>query len=256
MKTWLKKGALLTLLLVGALTLTFAPAAAQGPATTPPRTDTMQQPERRTPTPGHDVAMRLFRFLGTGRVSGSVTDSDGTPLVGVNVVLRHTVAGIVLRARTDEQGAFTIERVPAGAYTLQVRPGPKSNYAPAFYDGIIEVGFGETIDDISMVVDDGARISGTVLFDDGTPVKRVMVVAVETRLGVVRHTRVREDGTYTLERLPDGTYLVFITAASRRARGVLFYENTPSPADAIPIIVDGADVDGIDFTVPRPVRTP
>lgn len=256
MKAWLKKGTLLTLLLVGALALTFTPAAAQGPAGTPPKTDTMQQPERRMPIPAHDVAMRLFRFLGTGRVSGTVRYEDGSPLVGAHVMLRHTFAGAALHARTNEDGAFTIERVPAGAYTLQVRPGEQSDYAPVFYDGIIEVGFGETVDGINLVVNDGAHISGTVLFDDGTPVNRVMVVAVETRLGVVRHTRVREDGTYTLERLPDGTYLVFITANSRRTRGVLFYENTPSPADATPIIVSGADVDGIDFTVPRPVRTP
>lgn len=252
--TWLKKGALFALLLVGLLVFTQTPAAAQGPQIAPPRDEGARG---RTPSLAtSDVQMRLFRFLGTGRVSGTVAYEDGTPLVGANVVLRHIFAGAALHARTNENGAFTIERVPAGTYTLQIRPGKQTDYAPAFYDGLIEVGFGESVEGLNIVVDDGARISGTVLFDNGDPVPRVMVVAVETRLGVVRHTRVNEDGTYTLERLPNGEYLVFITAASRRAHGVLFYDGTPSPAEATPIVVSGNDVEGIDFTVPRPVRTP
>ena len=50
------------------------------------------------------------------RISGRVTDSQGRPLPGANVVLRGTYLGTV----TDGDGHFLLARVPAGDYLLRI----------------------------------------------------------------------------------------------------------------------------------------
>ncbi|MEZ5039658.1 MAG: TonB-dependent receptor [Saprospiraceae bacterium] len=47
-------------------------------------------------------------------IRGNLTDAQGTPLVGANVLIIETQQG----GFTDEKGVFTIDRVDAGTYTL------------------------------------------------------------------------------------------------------------------------------------------
>ena len=49
-----------------------------------------------------------------GKISGNVEAKDGTPLVGVNVILKGTNLG----ASTDADGNYTIANVPVGDYTI------------------------------------------------------------------------------------------------------------------------------------------
>jgi len=51
----------------------------------------------------------------TGKISGTVTAEDGTPLSGANVSVSGTASG----AAADENGAFQILNVPAGSYTVK-----------------------------------------------------------------------------------------------------------------------------------------
>ena len=49
-----------------------------------------------------------------GKITGVVTDKDGNPLIGVNIIVEGTYLG----ASTDEDGQFLILNVPPGTYTL------------------------------------------------------------------------------------------------------------------------------------------
>lgn len=51
-----------------------------------------------------------------GTITGKVTDTDGNPLIGANVVLAGTTTGTV----TDLDGKFTLSNVPAGDFNLNV----------------------------------------------------------------------------------------------------------------------------------------
>ena len=51
----------------------------------------------------------------TGKISGTVTGDDVTPLVGANVVVLGTGSG----ASSDADGQFQIINVPAGSYTVK-----------------------------------------------------------------------------------------------------------------------------------------
>lgn len=50
------------------------------------------------------------------KLTGKVTDVDNSPLMGVNI----SVVGTGLGSQTDFDGAFSIQNVEAGTYTLQV----------------------------------------------------------------------------------------------------------------------------------------
>ena len=51
----------------------------------------------------------------TGKISGTVTGDDGTPLVGANVVVLGTGSG----ASSNADGEFQIINVPAGSYVVK-----------------------------------------------------------------------------------------------------------------------------------------
>ena len=52
----------------------------------------------------------------SGKISGTVTDEDGNPLTGANVI----VVGTSFGAATDENGDFNILSLPPGKYSVQV----------------------------------------------------------------------------------------------------------------------------------------
>src|SRR2546430_13801041 len=63
-----------------------------------------------------------------GRIDGTAMDPAGAPLAGAQV----TLVGTSFRALSGVHGAFSIDHVPAGAYTLRVElAGPTATRVPA-----------------------------------------------------------------------------------------------------------------------------
>src|SRR5689334_22921075 len=52
----------------------------------------------------------------TGSIVGTVTDPSGAAISGATVTAKDVNRGTVLTTKTDETGAFRIERVPIGKY--------------------------------------------------------------------------------------------------------------------------------------------
>jgi Ca-activated chloride channel family protein len=66
------------------------------------------------------VASPLLAPAGVGRISGHVRDAGGAPIARAKI----TVIGTRLGAMSDSSGAYLIESVPAGAYTVRAEiPG-------------------------------------------------------------------------------------------------------------------------------------
>ena len=83
------------------------------------------------------LAAPLAAAAQDGTVRGRIADTTDAPVTGATVVL--SPAG--LRTRSDERGAYTLSRVPAGSYTLVVRRlGYLSPPVP------VTVGEGETVE--------------------------------------------------------------------------------------------------------------
>lgn len=70
----------------------------------------------------------------TGNVSGKVSDENGNPLPGANVVVDGTTMG----AAAGSDGSFLVKNVPVGSYTLTVSVigfAPKSESVVVSEDG-------------------------------------------------------------------------------------------------------------------------
>lgn len=63
------------------------------------------------------ISLPVLLFAQTaGKISGTITTDDGTPLAGANVLIEGSTFG----AATDGDGRYTILNVPIGIYTLKV----------------------------------------------------------------------------------------------------------------------------------------
>ena len=61
------------------------------------------------------VSLPLAIFGQTaGKISGAITDTDGSPLAGANVIVEGTSLGVA----SNNDGEFVILNVPVGTYTL------------------------------------------------------------------------------------------------------------------------------------------
>lgn len=92
----------------------------------------------------------------SGSISGSVTDENGNGLPGANLI----VDGTSLGAATDTDGAYSINNVPAGSYTVTAT---YIGYQSASQS--VSVGDGASTANFSLVVD---AVAGADVFVTGT----------------------------------------------------------------------------------------
>ena len=78
----------------------------------PPET----QPLERAPVPVPEKPKTRAK----GKLSGKVTDEDGNPLQGVEVICIDSDGRAAARGLTDENGTYLFEDLPKGGYTIQV----------------------------------------------------------------------------------------------------------------------------------------
>jgi hypothetical protein len=85
----------------------------------------------------------LFGQGTTSRLIGTVLDSSGAPVMGVNVRLTSEGTGQVLNIMTGDGGVYTFESIPVGSYTVQVEaPGFKKFLAKG---NIVNIGQPTTV---------------------------------------------------------------------------------------------------------------
>ena len=72
--------------------------------------------------------------VSTDQVSGVVSDQTGAVIVGAQVQMKSTDTGLVRTAVTDSRGAYTIQELPVGPYSLQVS---KQGFNTYIQNGIV-----------------------------------------------------------------------------------------------------------------------
>ena len=139
----------------------------------------------------------VVAYVPTARLSGTVFDVDGRPRAGVTVKLNGKSGGSVLDmitsligpgGRTDADGAFTIQTVPPGEYTLDAqatastdaKPDPNSmgnlitmmsgmfgrgSGAGSLYASERVVVSGQDLSSLDMRLRPGSTVTGTVVFE-------------------------------------------------------------------------------------------
>lgn len=122
-------------------------------------------------TKGVLIALFTFSFLmAQGSVSGTVTDENGNGLPGANLVLGGTSLG----ASTDSDGAYTINNVPAGTYSITAT---YIGYESASQSVTVSsedatVNFSLAVDAVAMgdVLVTGTRAAGRTAMKSPTPI--------------------------------------------------------------------------------------
>lgn len=146
-----------------------------------------------------------------GSISGRVTGS-GSPLGQVSVSVRTSNYGNYFSTMTSGDGTWQAAGLPPGQYVVEFLPYG-SNHVPEYYEDksssseatLVPLALGQDVTGIDADLTPGAAITGRVTDPQGAPVGGTAVSVDGPSYG---YATTRADGTYTIERLRAGSYLV------------------------------------------------
>ena len=195
-------------------------------------------------------------------VSGTVTDSGGNPIPGINVWVNPDSSGSGAGAQTDANGNYTTSGLAPGSYRVQFSAnGPDPAWATQFWNDqpswnsstLLTISDADTPNraGIDAVLDQAATITGTVTDPHGAPVAGECVnTVVPSGQGYdgIANTNTGSDGTYALTGLPATPVLVLFQDCNQSGPYVdQWWDNQPDPSTALTIpLVAGATTPGID----------
>lgn len=175
------------------------------------------------------------------RISGVVYNADATPLAGGAVILVPEESGAAARGanitgRVRSDGAFTVDDVPPGRYTLYARNRPSRDLPADFAVQSVTI-TGEDLPNLAVTLSPGATIAGSISFDSASAsppgdLARFRITAPaldQIPFGGNQPSRVEADGTFLVTGIPAG----------RRA---IRAPNPPQPWSLKAVIIDGRDV--------------
>ncbi len=155
-----------------------------------------------------------FTLTPGATVRGQVVTTDGTPVADVSVAASPqggpsiNVASFAGGDVTDDKGEFTLNSLSPGALALTASGGGYSTASPT----IVEVGIGEQIEGVRVVVERGFSISGRVVekgTTKGIPGVRVGVFSIAASQAGMGRNPSGEDGSFVIEGLRPAPYTVF-----------------------------------------------
>ena len=209
------------------------------------------------------VDVTLQPLLDTGRIEGAITSSYGLDaLTFVEVTALTLVDGEwveVASVPADAfSGAFAIGRLPAATYRLRATVFDLAFGLPTevFFDNAASI---DTATDI--VVEEAGlieglmfaisppaefAISGAVTDELGAPLAGIEVSAIEQPLNLTRAVAVTDvNGVYELAPLAPGAFGVLFRDPDA-AFVAEYYIDAPAIGSATPVVIENADVGGID----------
>lgn len=199
-------------------------------------------------------------------VGGTITNQvTGGPVRKAEVVLsrvdvRPNERRAPLRMRTDEQGRYLFPDVPSGHYRVlanaegfeQVAYGARSSEQPG---RLLLLGPNETMLDANVALRPTGVVTGTVLDQNGDPVKNAQVSLLQSMYQrgkplyiPAAQGQTDDRGRYRVFGIRAGRYRVMAAAQVPQSFGAMFYPNAARFADATVLhITPGKEFPGIDF---------
>lgn len=211
-------------------------------------------------------------------IEGTVlNDRTELPLRRAHVVLTPAQAGLsAIGIDTDDKGAFAIQDVEPGRYSLSVsRDGYLATsiclMGTVRLPRVFAIGAKESITNLTFRMQPFAVMAGIVAFDDGEPAMNARVEAYREYRNHLRHgyvlvtSAVTNDlGEYRMFGLHPGSYLVAATSERLAAAGeqtretqalrytTTFYTNATKLSEAVPVRLEyGQEIGAIDLFLER-----
>ena len=170
-----------------------------------------------------NFGMQLVRV---SRISGVVSNPDGTPVTSGNINLmadaggaRSNQIGMNFGARIQWDGSFTIGNVAPGRYILRARGTDAET--PQFGAQPISVN-GDDLSGVTVILSAGATISGTLSFlpggspaPDFTQFRITAPSTDQSDFGPQASARVDKDGHFSIEGVSAGAHLIRPSNGSR-----------------------------------------
>lgn len=202
-----------------------------------------------------------FSLSPAGWIEGQVTNSSGTPLSGVDIQLLDTATLDVLPYSevSGTDGSYLIGPLPVQSMIVLAEPSPATGLFHEYYNQKVSVTTANTVTltggsgttGVNFSLEPGSFIQGTVVDPaDGGGVGGVdiQVVRQSDMLVMDETATTLPDGTFSVGRLPAGTYLVLIRAETGDVYLDTYYGGTTDPAEATPVVLtSGIDNTGIGF---------
>jgi hypothetical protein len=162
---------------------------------------------------------------------GRVLDERDTPVPNAWVQAENDQAllpapGGASTALTDASGRFTIEGLLAGTYRLKVESSTGEAVADSVTTGV----------ESTLRLRTYGEIGGKVVDQAGVPVRRFEIVCTADGATLARAVT-RDDGSWLMERVPPGSWLVTATSDTGRASG--WVQVSPGDKPRITLVVRG-----------------
>jgi hypothetical protein len=163
--------------------------------------------------PGESVKID-FLLSGGASISGLVALADGvTPVDGVYIYASSS-DGALYTAKTSALGRYTIEGMPAGEYKLEI----VSEFVAFLPISQLSLRPEDRLTDVDFIAPGGLIQGRVTRGDEANPISTSTVKVLSLQLTVAGSppvlvsTQTGPDGTYVVDSLPTGTYLVQVDA--------------------------------------------
>ncbi len=182
----------------------------------------------------------------SGAITGRVTDASGNGIYNVNVFVTAPGSDRSFSATTNAAGNYTVGNILPGTYRVRFRPAGGDLAAEWYNDkssftlaNDITVAAGETVPDVNaQLTAIGGSITGQVT-NGSDGLKRVYIYAYDSakpNAAITTTGLTRDDGTYTLKRLPAGDVKVFFNSdLNLLGYSSEYFNDQATHADANPV---------------------
>jgi hypothetical protein len=195
----------------------------------------------------------LFRpeRTGKGSIQGTVRDTEGNPLVNIDICAPEGQHGI-----TVANGSYAIYFVPAGEYTLGTCS--EGDYLNEYFGAVpggdqasvIIVTDKHPVTGIDFKLSLAGWIMGVVHDEEGSAITNAEVLATDTKTKVIFGNYTDENGNYRIGAVPARDYYVMVYKSGLAYQ---IYDNSYESTMAKPVHVDvGEETTGIDFSISSP----
>ncbi|MGH8776066.1 MAG: MSCRAMM family protein [Jiangellaceae bacterium] len=193
---------------------------------------------------GDDVENVDFALARPGALGGTVTDTDGNPVAGVEVVVNGPGGDVTLT--TDDEGNYFTDGLEPGDYTATITVPDGTTLVGPPSQGATITAAGESILDLDFALQPDLEAGGTVTDTSGNPVPGAEVTITGSNGDPVATITTGDDGTWSVPLPPGQGYMAEVTPPDG-------YEVVGEPG--ITFDVTDEPVTGLDFQL-RLVPTP